>query len=120
MKDAGGTSYQNIRSGRYHHVDLHISFPRYWSLDQVHDAEEELTEALLQTVGEEGDIMLHADPCQDIYCRCCDVEDCAERAFDKEADNEWTVGQVTAARPFKTKGAKKRKPSPNPAKLDSV
>ncbi len=107
---------RSIRSGRYHHVDLHISFPRYWSLDQVHDAEEELTETLLHTVGEEGDIMLHTDPCQDVYCRYCDMEQCAERAFEKEADNEWTVGQVTAARPFKTKGSKKRKPSPTKEK----
>jgi cation diffusion facilitator family transporter len=81
---------RSIRSGRYHHVDLHITFPRH-------------------TVGEEGDIMLHTDPCQDIYCRYCDVEDCSERNSEKEEDSKWTVGQVTAARPFKSRKRKKKK-----------
>jgi len=98
---------RSIRSGRYHHVDLHISFPRYWSLDQVHGAEEELTKALLDTVGEDGDIMLHTDPCKDEYCRYCDMEGCAARAAEYETSSEWTVGQVTAPRPFKKRKAKK-------------
>ena len=98
---------RSIRSGRYHHVDLHISFPRYWSLDQVHDAEEELTKALLDTVGEDGDIMLHTDPCKDEYCRYCDMDSCAIRAAAHEKSKAWTVRQVTAPRPFKRRKTKK-------------
>lgn len=98
---------RSIRSGRYHHVDLHISFPRYWSLDQVHEAEEELTRALLDAVGEDGDIMLHTDPCKDEYCPTCDVEPCAARTAAHETSSEWTVGQVTAPRPFKAGKATK-------------
>ena len=98
---------RSIRSGRYHHVDLHISFPRYWSLDQVHDAEEELTKALLDAVGEDGDIMLHTDPCKDEYCRYCDMDPCSIRAAAHEKSNAWTVRQVIAPRPFKRRKTKK-------------
>jgi cation diffusion facilitator family transporter len=89
---------RSIRSGRYHHVDLHISFPRYWSLDEVHDAEEQLTRALLIEVGEEGDIMLHTDPCRDAYCHCCEMENCSVRAFPSESKKEWTVQEIIADR----------------------
>jgi cation diffusion facilitator family transporter len=89
---------RSIRSGRYHHVDLHISFPRYWSLDEVHGAEEKLTKALLHAVGEEGDVMLHADPCKDLYCQYCDMEPCAERTVAQRIVRKWTVREVTADR----------------------
>jgi cation diffusion facilitator family transporter len=91
---------RSIRSGRYHHIDLHISFPRYWTLDEVHRAEEELTKALLEAVGEEGDIMLHTDPCKEIYCQYCNVEDCPLRTSPKKEEREWTVQEVTADRSF--------------------
>jgi len=90
---------RSIRSGRYHHVDLHISFPRYWPLHKVHAAEEELTKTLLKALGEEGDIMIHADPCEQTYCQNCDVDSCPERVRDPESEVEWTIEGVTSARP---------------------
>lgn len=90
---------RSIRSGRYHHVDLHISFPQYWPLHKVHAAEEELTKTLLKALGEEGDIMIHADPCEQAYCQNCDVDSCPERVRDSESNVEWTIDGVTSARP---------------------
>ncbi len=90
---------RSIRSGRHHHVDLHISLPNHWPLYKVHETQEELTKALLEALDEEGDVMVHVDPCESSYCYCCDVEPCPDRVCDSEGLDEWTVHEVTAPRP---------------------
>jgi cation diffusion facilitator family transporter len=87
-----------LRSGRYHHVDLHISLPHYWSLSQVHEAEQEITEALLEAIGEEGDIMIHVDPCEPPYCPVCGIDSCEERHAEFTSSPDWTVQEVVSAR----------------------
>jgi len=88
-----------IRSGRYHHVDLHISLPHYWHLDKVHAAQKEITESLLAALGEEGDIMIHIDPCEPEYCPYCNLEPCDERTREQDGKTgEWTVEKVVAPR----------------------
>ena len=87
-----------LRSGRYHHVDLHISLPHYWTLSQVHAAEQEITEALLEAIGEEGDIMIHVDPCEPPYCPVCNIEPCTERSVEFCSAADWTVQEVIGAR----------------------
>ena len=87
-----------LRSGRYHHVDLHISLPHYWSLSQVHEAEKEITEALLEAIGEEGDIMIHVDPCEPPYCPVCGINSCKVRHAEFASSSDWTVQEVVSAR----------------------
>jgi len=90
-----------LRSGRYHHVDLHISLPHYWTLSQVHAAEKEITDALFEAIGEEGDIMIHVDPCEPRYCPVCGIDSCKERHAEFTGSPEWTVQEVTSARKLK-------------------
>ena len=90
-----------LRSGRYHHVDLHISLPHYWTLTQVHEAEQEITEALLEALGEEGDIMIHVDPCEPPYCPICEVDKCSERKAEFMSAPNWSVKEVISARAIK-------------------
>ena len=87
-----------LRSGRYHHVDLHISLPHYWTLDQVHETEQEITDALLEAIGEEGDIMIHVDPCEPPYCPACEVDDCSDRKSPFSNTSTWSVREVISAR----------------------
>ena len=87
-----------IRSGRYHHVDLHISLPHYWTLTQVHEVEEEITKTLFEAIGEEGDIMIHVDPCEPPYCPACETDDCTDRKADFSQAPEWSVKEVISAR----------------------
>ena len=87
-----------LRSGRYHHVDLHISLPHYWTLTQVHEAEQEITQALLDALGEEGDIMIHVDPCEPPYCPICNVDKCSARKADFNSAPNWSVKEVISAR----------------------
>ncbi len=87
-----------LRSGRYHHVDLHISLPHYWTLTQVHEAEQEITQALLDALGEEGDIMIHVDPCEPPYCPICNVDNCSARKAEFNSAPNWSVKEVISAR----------------------
>jgi len=87
-----------LRSGRYHHVDLHISLPHYWTLTQVHEAEQEITRSLLDALGEEGDIMIHVDPCEPPYCPVCAVDDCKKRSAAFNSSPNWSVKEVISAR----------------------
>jgi cation diffusion facilitator family transporter len=87
-----------LRSGRYHHVDLHISLPHYWTLTQVHEAEQEITKTLLEAIGEEGDIMIHIDPCEPPDCPVCEVDDCSERKAQFSSASNWSVKEVVSAR----------------------
>jgi len=87
-----------LRSGRYHHVDLHISLPHYWTLTQVHEAEQEITQALLDALGEEGDIMIHVDPCEPPYCPICNVDNCSARKAEFNSAPHWSVKEVISSR----------------------
>ncbi len=87
-----------IRSGRYHHVDLHISMPHYWTLDKIHKTEQEITERLLAAMGEEGDVMIHVDPCEPEYCPDCRMKACRDRRGEQRQPGEWTVQEVVAPR----------------------
>lgn len=87
-----------IRSGRHHHVDLHISLPHYWSLEQVHATEKQINETLLQAIGEDGDIMIHLDPCESAYCEACELESCDRRSQEFNGTAKWKLEEVTGPR----------------------
>ena len=68
-----------IRSGRFHHVDAHLVVPEFWSVERSHELAEDLGERVVKELGVEGEMTLHTDPCHRIYCRMCDLDDCAVR-----------------------------------------
>jgi len=84
-----------IRYGRRLHMDLHITLPANWPLAKAHDTEEEVAQALLGTLGEEGDVMIHIDPCDESCCPCCCEEGCPERKDDFTKEHIWDLQQVT-------------------------
>jgi len=64
----------------------------------VHEAEQEITQALLDALGEEGDIMIHVDPCEPPYCPVCEVDDCSKRSAEFSSASNWSVKEVISAR----------------------
>ena len=68
-----------IRSGRFHHVDAHLVVREFWSVERSHELAEDLAERVMKELGAEGEMTLHTDPCHRVYCRMCDLEDCAIR-----------------------------------------
>ncbi|MEW6217945.1 MAG: cation diffusion facilitator family transporter [Thermodesulfobacteriota bacterium] len=85
-----------LRSGRRLHLDLHVSLPRNWTLEQVHAQEKAISQALLAALEEEGEAMLHLDPCDPSCCRCCTLESCPLRSSPFAEETPWTTNGVTA------------------------
>ena len=64
----------------------------------MHEVEEEITKTLFEAIGEEGDIMIHVDPCEPPYCPACETDDCTDRKSDFSRSPEWSVKEVISAR----------------------
>lgn len=84
------------RSGGFHHIDFHLILPRYWELDQCHEAEKEVEGAILQQMGGEGEIIVHLDPCVPECCRYCWVRECPVRSAEHDIPLAWTVESATS------------------------
>jgi cation diffusion facilitator family transporter len=68
-----------IRSGDRTHVDAHLIVPEFWSVAEAHQHNKDLESLLLDACEIEGDIAIHADPCERKFCRECDLPDCDRR-----------------------------------------
>jgi cation diffusion facilitator family transporter len=68
-----------IRSGRFHHVDADLVVPEFWSVERAHDLAERLALEVIRELSVEGELVFHVDPCHQIYCAMCDLDDCPVR-----------------------------------------
>ena len=68
------------RAGRFHHVDAHLVVPEFWPVERAHQVSDALAADVIRTLGVEGELVFHTDPCRRAYCATCDLADCAVRA----------------------------------------
>jgi cation diffusion facilitator family transporter len=68
------------RSGARFHFDLHMTVPRYFDVEQIHEIHDELKAALLDGDFDAGDAVVHFDACDATLCRTCAVLDCPVRS----------------------------------------
>ncbi len=73
------------RSGARRHIDLHLTVPRYFDVEQIHAIHDRIERALLEGDAHGGDVVVHFDPCEDSECRNCAMRVCPIRscAFDQ-------------------------------------
>lgn len=83
------------RSGNRHHVDFHLTLPRYWNLEQSHDAETAVEEWLVEHLGGYGEVLVHLDPCTSHHCPFCRMPSCPVRAVPFRSSQPWTVESAT-------------------------
>ncbi|MGE0822809.1 MAG: cation diffusion facilitator family transporter [Candidatus Binatia bacterium] len=79
------------RSGDRHHIDFHLTLPRYWNLEQSHDAETAVEEWLVEHLGGRGEVLIHLDPCTSHHCPFCLMPDCPVRTLPFRSSLRWTV-----------------------------
>jgi cation diffusion facilitator family transporter len=89
------------RSGDRHHIDFHLTLPRYWDLEQCHDAETSVEEWLVEHLGGQGEVLVHLDPCTPHHCPLCRVLDCPVRSTRFRSLPAWTVEMATGNPPFR-------------------
>jgi len=89
------------RSGNRHHIDFHLTLPRYWDLEQCHEAATFVEEWLVEHLGGQGEVLLHLDPCTSHHCPFCRMPDCPVRAAKFRFTPAWTVESATSNPPFR-------------------
>ncbi len=78
----GWIDVHNVRIQRYGtnlHIDGHVTFPWYWSLQEAHAELKELERRLESILGTSVEFFWHMDPCEEVCCPYCEVKDCAYR-----------------------------------------
>jgi cation diffusion facilitator family transporter len=71
------------RSGARRHIDLHLTVPRYFNVEEIHAIHDRVEEVLLEGDEHGGDVVVHFDPCDDSECGQCEMPNCSirRRAF---------------------------------------
>jgi cation diffusion facilitator family transporter len=82
-------------SGSQRHADLHLTVPRYYDAERLHDIDDELRWGAFGRDGTPGDIVIHFDPCRPRHCRHCMVEECPVRSAQSEAPRPFSVEECT-------------------------
>jgi cation diffusion facilitator family transporter len=72
----------NLRIQQYGgdlHIDCHLTLPRYWDLNRVHDEIHDFEVKIGEVLPTEIEIFVHVDPCLDNCCSHCEIADCPIR-----------------------------------------
>ena len=84
----------NLRIQQYGgdlHIDCHLTLPRYWDLNRVHDEIHDFEVTMGQVLPTEIEIFVHVDPCLDACCSHCEITDCVIRSHAFSNKIEWTA-----------------------------
>lgn len=84
----------NLRIQQYGgdlHIDCHLTLPRYWDLNRVHDEIHDFEVTMAEVFPTEIEIFVHVDPCLDACCSHCEIADCAIRNHEFTNKIEWNA-----------------------------
>jgi cation diffusion facilitator family transporter len=82
----------NLRVQQYGgdlHIDCHLTLPRYWDLNRVHDEVHQFEVIVGEVLPTNIEIFVHTDPCLDECCSHCEVNDCPIRKAPFTKKVEW-------------------------------
>ena len=82
----------NLRVQQYGgdlHIDCHLTLPRYWDLNRVHDEIHEFEVTIGKVMPTDIEIFVHVDPCLDECCQHCPIKNCQIRKQDFIKEIEW-------------------------------
>jgi len=82
-------------AGPVRHIDLHLVVPRFFTIDRAHLVAEAAESALQQSIGEEGDVVVHVDPCRDWQCSQCEMSDCSLRSAPRSGSRSFGADWIT-------------------------
>lgn len=78
------------RSGATVRIDFHLIMPTYWTLEQTHEQEHALHDAIKAGLEEPCEIIVHTEPCFSACCKICSMSDCPIRAYPTQERLNWT------------------------------
>jgi len=80
-----------IKSGDTHHVDFHMTVPRYWDIAKGHETEDQVAAAVKDAFEGYAEVIVHLDPCMPSCCILCTVDPCPMREANLVNRPTWTV-----------------------------
>lgn len=86
------------RSGQRIFVDFHLILPRDLSLEKAHSEVKDLERFFAVHFGEETEIFVHLDPCEDPECNVCSNDPCGLRKGEHERKKTWKLDSATSGR----------------------
>lgn len=92
------------RSGAIVRIDFHLIMPTYWTLEQTHEQEHSIHDAIKAGLDEPCEIIVHTEPCFSACCRICSMKECPIRANQTEERLQWTSTLLEAELIAQTKG----------------
>jgi cation diffusion facilitator family transporter len=104
----GWIEVHNLRSwrtGNFHHVDFHLTLPRFWDLEQAHQAGDSVSAAVQAALAGSADVIVHLDPCVPDCCSYCDYEPCPVRAADFNELADWSASSVARVAEYRRRPA---------------
>lgn len=96
------------RTGNFHHVDFHLTLPRFWGLEEAHGTEHEVAEVVERMLNADADVIVHIDPCTDDCCTYCRYEPCAIRAAGFRDPREWDVSLLVESAHYQRSSPRER------------
>ncbi len=78
------------------HIDLHMVFPAYWTIEVVHEASKRIEKAMQAEFGDRTEVMLHMESCTSQSCSYCDMSGCPIRHAPFIEKHPWDTTQITA------------------------
>ncbi len=84
-----------MRNGRRIHIDGHVVIPEFWTVEEAHDAVDEFQEKLVNGLFPEAEVEFHLDPCRQLYCTYCNVQNCSVRKMPFVDRPPLTIAELT-------------------------
>jgi len=97
-KKADWIDIHNLRVQRYGqdlHIDCHVTMPRYYELEKVHDEVNEISHSINNDHISKTELFIHVDPCVPECCHYCQVEACPIRSEAFIGLITWNVSNVS-------------------------
>jgi cation diffusion facilitator family transporter len=82
-------------SGALHHLDFHLTVPRYFDAESLHELDESYTHDSFAHDDHAWDVIIHYDPCRPRHCASCKMDPCPVRSEPFVARAPLTVLETT-------------------------
>jgi cation diffusion facilitator family transporter len=89
-----------IRAGRFTHVDAHLVVPEFWTVEKAHDFGDDFERRIVHSLGLDGEIAFHIDPCHRQFCAACEVDPCPIRTAPFVARSWFTLAEAVQPDPI--------------------
>lgn len=68
-----------MRAGDFHHIDLHVAVPEFWSIEQCYKEVDDLEKEVIKEYPVNGEFHFVLEPCGKRFCQNCEVQNCEIR-----------------------------------------